>query len=208
MFMHSQMELPDAFINLIPATRLWMNPGCGLKTRNREETVQALENMAQAAKNIRSNRDVSPGRVSARRREECLPNAGKGVFPAPGKAGSTVPAAAKQPSASCALAKKRAPTRLPRSRRPAIEAVKMQNSYKGGAERIQKQHEAGNCRSKRRFFHVLFILQSNIRNKRGKKPFHLYLVYKIYEKNEKNIGNRGRGNDWLKPCQAPFTKRL
>ncbi|MDR1676145.1 MAG: hypothetical protein LBR86_06740 [Tannerella sp.] len=28
--------------NLIPVRQLWVNPDCGLKTRNREETVQAL----------------------------------------------------------------------------------------------------------------------------------------------------------------------
>ena len=38
---------------LIPVNQLWVNPDCGLKTRNWEETVQALKNMVQAAKNIR-----------------------------------------------------------------------------------------------------------------------------------------------------------
>jgi 5-methyltetrahydropteroyltriglutamate--homocysteine methyltransferase len=39
---------------LIPISRLWVNPDCGLKTRNWDETVQALKNMVQAAKNIRN----------------------------------------------------------------------------------------------------------------------------------------------------------
>jgi 5-methyltetrahydropteroyltriglutamate--homocysteine methyltransferase len=38
---------------LIPVRQLWVNPDCGLKTRNWEETVQALKNMVQAARNIR-----------------------------------------------------------------------------------------------------------------------------------------------------------
>ena len=40
-------------IGLIPVNQLWINPDCGLKTRNWEETVQALRNMVQAARNIR-----------------------------------------------------------------------------------------------------------------------------------------------------------
>ena len=38
---------------LIPVNQLWVNPDCGLKTRNWEETVQALKNMVQAAGNVR-----------------------------------------------------------------------------------------------------------------------------------------------------------
>ena len=38
---------------LIAVNQLWVNPDCGLKTRNWEETVQALKNMVQAARNIR-----------------------------------------------------------------------------------------------------------------------------------------------------------
>ncbi|MDR2385234.1 MAG: 5-methyltetrahydropteroyltriglutamate--homocysteine S-methyltransferase [Tannerella sp.] len=41
-------------MKLIPAGQLWVNPDCGLKTRNWDETVQSLKNMVQAAKNIRS----------------------------------------------------------------------------------------------------------------------------------------------------------
>jgi 5-methyltetrahydropteroyltriglutamate--homocysteine methyltransferase len=40
---------------LIPLNQLWVNPDCGLKTRSWEETVQALNNMVQAAANIRKN---------------------------------------------------------------------------------------------------------------------------------------------------------
>ena len=43
-------------MNLIPLAQLWVNPDCGLKTRNWEETLQSLKNMVQAAKNIRNNK--------------------------------------------------------------------------------------------------------------------------------------------------------
>jgi 5-methyltetrahydropteroyltriglutamate--homocysteine methyltransferase len=42
-------------IELIPVNQLWINPDCGLKTRNWDETVQALKNMVEAADNIRQN---------------------------------------------------------------------------------------------------------------------------------------------------------
>lgn len=37
----------------IPAERLWVNPDCGLKTRNWEEVIPALKNMVAAAKQLR-----------------------------------------------------------------------------------------------------------------------------------------------------------
>ncbi|MFC4257722.1 5-methyltetrahydropteroyltriglutamate--homocysteine S-methyltransferase [Marinobacter lacisalsi] len=37
----------------VPAERLWVNPDCGLKTRQWEEVVPALENMVAAAKELR-----------------------------------------------------------------------------------------------------------------------------------------------------------
>ncbi|MES1943816.1 5-methyltetrahydropteroyltriglutamate--homocysteine S-methyltransferase [Salinisphaera sp. PC39] len=37
----------------IPAERLWVNPDCGLKTRNWDEVVPALENMVEAARDLR-----------------------------------------------------------------------------------------------------------------------------------------------------------
>ncbi|MDR1524527.1 MAG: 5-methyltetrahydropteroyltriglutamate--homocysteine S-methyltransferase [Tannerella sp.] len=49
-----EMELMlNKALKLIPVSQLWINPDCGLKTRNWEETTQALKNMVQAAKNIR-----------------------------------------------------------------------------------------------------------------------------------------------------------
>ncbi|MBI1891991.1 MAG: 5-methyltetrahydropteroyltriglutamate--homocysteine S-methyltransferase [Burkholderiales bacterium] len=38
----------------IPASRLWVNPDCGLKTRSWEEVIPALRNMVEAAKALRS----------------------------------------------------------------------------------------------------------------------------------------------------------
>ena len=37
----------------IPADRLWVNPDCGLKTRNLPETIAALKNMVHAAVCVR-----------------------------------------------------------------------------------------------------------------------------------------------------------
>jgi 5-methyltetrahydropteroyltriglutamate--homocysteine methyltransferase len=38
----------------IPAQRLWVNPDCGLKTRNWDEVLPALKNMVSAAKRLRT----------------------------------------------------------------------------------------------------------------------------------------------------------
>ena len=40
-------------MTLIPKERLWVNPDCGLKTRNWEETREALQNMIAATKKLR-----------------------------------------------------------------------------------------------------------------------------------------------------------
>ncbi|CAL4317975.1 5-methyltetrahydropteroyltriglutamate--homocysteine S-methyltransferase [Buchnera aphidicola] len=40
-------------INYIPLKRIWVNPDCGLKTRNWNETIIALKNMVSVTKNIR-----------------------------------------------------------------------------------------------------------------------------------------------------------
>lgn len=37
-----------------PTDRFWVNPDCGLKTRQQEETVAALKNMVEAAKQARA----------------------------------------------------------------------------------------------------------------------------------------------------------
>jgi 5-methyltetrahydropteroyltriglutamate--homocysteine methyltransferase len=38
----------------IPAGRLWVNPDCGLKTRQWNEVIPALTNMVAAAKALRA----------------------------------------------------------------------------------------------------------------------------------------------------------
>ncbi|MGU3842248.1 hypothetical protein ACVZHT_11520, partial [Vibrio diabolicus] len=38
----------------IPVQRLWVNPDCGLKTRNWAETEAALANLVSAAKKLRA----------------------------------------------------------------------------------------------------------------------------------------------------------
>lgn len=43
----------EGALPFIPAERLWVNPDCGLKTRNWPEVEQALANMVKAAKNCR-----------------------------------------------------------------------------------------------------------------------------------------------------------
>lgn len=40
-------------VGLIPKERLWVNPDCGLKTRKWVETIAALKNMVEAAKQVR-----------------------------------------------------------------------------------------------------------------------------------------------------------
>jgi 5-methyltetrahydropteroyltriglutamate--homocysteine methyltransferase len=37
----------------IPSERLWVNPDCGLKTRQWEEVIPALTNMVSAARKLR-----------------------------------------------------------------------------------------------------------------------------------------------------------
>lgn len=38
----------------LPLQRLWINPDCGLKTRKWEDVIPALENMVNAAKQLRA----------------------------------------------------------------------------------------------------------------------------------------------------------
>lgn len=39
----------------VPAKRLWVNPDCGLKTRQWAEVIPALNNMVAAAKTLRES---------------------------------------------------------------------------------------------------------------------------------------------------------
>ncbi len=40
-------------LDVLDVSQIWINPDCGLKTRDWPETKTALENMVKAAKNIR-----------------------------------------------------------------------------------------------------------------------------------------------------------
>ncbi|HEY8945850.1 MAG TPA: 5-methyltetrahydropteroyltriglutamate--homocysteine S-methyltransferase [Polyangiaceae bacterium] len=48
------VDLMSKAAKRIPAQRLWVNPDCGLKTRNWEEVLPALRNMVNAAKRLRA----------------------------------------------------------------------------------------------------------------------------------------------------------
>ena len=49
------VELLQKACEYIPAERLWVNPDCGLKTRNWEEVIPALRNMVAAASELRTH---------------------------------------------------------------------------------------------------------------------------------------------------------
>ncbi len=51
--------------NVIPASHLWVNPDCGLKTRNWPETEAALANMVAAAKQTRKEYSPQAGKEAA-----------------------------------------------------------------------------------------------------------------------------------------------
>ncbi|MCG7940636.1 MAG: 5-methyltetrahydropteroyltriglutamate--homocysteine S-methyltransferase [Candidatus Thiodiazotropha lotti] len=48
----------------IPAERLWINPDCGLKTRQWQEVIPALKNMQQAARQLRETVQLDSHRTS------------------------------------------------------------------------------------------------------------------------------------------------
>lgn len=49
------VSLMEKAAQRIPAERLWVNPDCGLKTRNWEEVIPALREMVDAARSLRAN---------------------------------------------------------------------------------------------------------------------------------------------------------
>ncbi|MCU7876923.1 MAG: 5-methyltetrahydropteroyltriglutamate--homocysteine S-methyltransferase [Candidatus Thiodiazotropha sp. (ex Lucinoma borealis)] len=49
----SILTLMQQALKYIPPERLWLNPDCGLKTRQWQEVIPALENMQQAARSLR-----------------------------------------------------------------------------------------------------------------------------------------------------------
>jgi 5-methyltetrahydropteroyltriglutamate--homocysteine methyltransferase len=48
------VDLMSKAAEKIPAARLWVNPDCGLKTRQWEEVLPALKNMVAAARRLRT----------------------------------------------------------------------------------------------------------------------------------------------------------
>ena len=46
--------LMEKAVKVVPAERLWINPDCGLKTRKWAEVTPALENMVEAARQVRA----------------------------------------------------------------------------------------------------------------------------------------------------------
>ena len=53
------LKLLQTALKVIPPERLWVNPDCGLKTRQWPETLQALKNMVEAAKLLRKEQDAA-----------------------------------------------------------------------------------------------------------------------------------------------------
>jgi 5-methyltetrahydropteroyltriglutamate--homocysteine methyltransferase len=51
-------QLLDIALDSIPASQLWVNPDCGLKTRRYEEVVPALTHMVEAARGERARLDA------------------------------------------------------------------------------------------------------------------------------------------------------
>ncbi|GAL77241.1 5-methyltetrahydropteroyltriglutamate-homocysteine methyltransferase [Algibacter lectus] len=49
--MKTCLQKPKTFL---PKEHIWVNPDCGLKTRDWPETKDALKNLVTAAKNLRS----------------------------------------------------------------------------------------------------------------------------------------------------------
>jgi 5-methyltetrahydropteroyltriglutamate--homocysteine methyltransferase len=47
-------EILHAILRVLPVEQVWVNPDCGLKTRNWEEVRPALTNMVAAAQTVRA----------------------------------------------------------------------------------------------------------------------------------------------------------
>jgi 5-methyltetrahydropteroyltriglutamate--homocysteine methyltransferase len=56
------MKAIRAILKTVPAEKAWVNPDCGLKTRENEETVPSLKNLVAAAKRLRDELNVQTGR--------------------------------------------------------------------------------------------------------------------------------------------------
>ncbi len=47
------LGLDPTALDVVPSEHLWVNPGCGLKTRRWEEVRPALSNLVAAARQVR-----------------------------------------------------------------------------------------------------------------------------------------------------------
>ncbi|MDQ0300726.1 5-methyltetrahydropteroyltriglutamate--homocysteine methyltransferase [Salibacterium salarium] len=52
-------EMMERALRVLPASLFWINPDCGLKTRNTPETIDSLKNMVLAAKEIRKTQETT-----------------------------------------------------------------------------------------------------------------------------------------------------
>ena len=48
-------QMIDRALRVLPSSLFWVNPDCGLKTRDVPETIEALKNMVRAAEEARKN---------------------------------------------------------------------------------------------------------------------------------------------------------
>jgi len=58
------VELISRAIRYIPKERLWINPDCGLKTREWSETLKSLRNMIAAARYMRTHSDSNDNLIN------------------------------------------------------------------------------------------------------------------------------------------------
>ncbi|HEU5382768.1 MAG TPA: hypothetical protein VFV38_45760 [Ktedonobacteraceae bacterium] len=54
-------QMLRATLQVLPASQVWVNPDCGLKTRTWEEVMPALEHMVAAARNVRADLPAQTG---------------------------------------------------------------------------------------------------------------------------------------------------
>ncbi|WP_051516536.1 5-methyltetrahydropteroyltriglutamate--homocysteine S-methyltransferase [Herbaspirillum sp. RV1423] len=62
---NEMVRLMEKARGVIPDQRLWINPDCGLKTRNWPETYEALAHMVQAARKLRETTAIAATAVNA-----------------------------------------------------------------------------------------------------------------------------------------------
>lgn len=67
------LSLVRLALNVIPPERLWINPDCGLKTRQWPETVASLRNLVAAARQIRQ--ELTTGLYQGKAPDPCSPSA-------------------------------------------------------------------------------------------------------------------------------------